>query len=67
MQSTVDMDITRFCHTGPNTVRCMWVGPVQGSVEADHTAAGVTRNLTELHLLPADTEAPGVRELVLYL
>lgn len=67
MQSTTDLDITQFCHPGPNTVRCMWVGPVQGGITAVHTAAGITRDLTELHLVPADTETAGVREMILYL
>lgn len=67
LQSTTDLDISSFCHPGPNTVRCMWVGPVQGSVSAVHTEAGTTRDLTDIHFVPADTETAGVREMLIYL
>ena len=67
LQGTAQMDISHFCHPGANTVRLMWVGPVQGGVKATHTAAGVTRDLTEAHLVPADTQTAGIHEMALYL
>lgn len=67
LQGTAQLDISHFCHPGGNTVRLMWVGPAQGGVKASHTAAGVTRDLTEAHLVPADTQTAGIQEMTLYL
>lgn len=67
LQGTAQMDISHFCHPGANTVRLMWVGPVQGGVKATHTTAAVTRDLTEAHLVPADTQTAGIQEMALYL
>jgi hypothetical protein len=67
LQGTTQLDISRFCHPGGNPVRLMWVGPAEGKVKASHTTAGVTRDLTEAHLVPADTQTAGVQEMTLYL